>query len=434
MTPSRAYPIPQCFPENLVPTLAQGKKDYPFDVSTAMLKAELFHPLNTACDIANTDNAVNEFCSNQIIPPGYRGSLTIRSTEKLSARICGNGGSVEARADHCTSGCHELADCPQESSSGEKLSDMRCDNGKLDDGESGIADDEIGYKSSFKCIRRKLIGEECGVKQGENQIPDHSLCNGGIRGSQRVCGKSDAKLVCVTGKCAEDWDCPEDKVCSGASAETLGQCTESVTDKVVGQIGDRFFPVQVGTLFGNFPIKHSENNTETKDFVFQCPRNGQIWKALRPGRYHEGIDITPRRHIIDDVAARSLAIVAFAAGKVESAKVGFVTINHSAVPGLENVATRYIHLSSVFVQSGDFVDAGEVIGTMGDVETSNVHLHWEYYPDWKNKVSADPLTILYGSDESRGSLMPSDSGKLLVYLRPGGENSDVKGKARCELI
>lgn len=53
-----------------------------------------------------------------------------------------------------------------------------------------------------------------------------------------------------------------------------------------------------------------------------------------------------------------------------------VTIDHHNVPGFGPLTTWYQHLHEVFVEKGDELEAGELIGTLG--ESSLVHLHFEF--------------------------------------------------------
>jgi murein DD-endopeptidase MepM/ murein hydrolase activator NlpD len=53
------------------------------------------------------------------------------------------------------------------------------------------------------------------------------------------------------------------------------------------------------------------------------------------------------------------------------------------------VYTNYSHLSERLVQLGDFVDTGQIIGTVGNSgRATGAHLHWEL---WVNGVPVDPM-------------------------------------------
>jgi murein DD-endopeptidase MepM/ murein hydrolase activator NlpD len=54
----------------------------------------------------------------------------------------------------------------------------------------------------------------------------------------------------------------------------------------------------------------------------------------------------------------------------------------------QGVASIYIHLNSISVREGDFVQPGQTIGTVGSTGASTgPHLHWGVYV---NGVAVDP--------------------------------------------
>ncbi|MBZ0277972.1 MAG: M23 family metallopeptidase, partial [Anaerolineae bacterium] len=53
------------------------------------------------------------------------------------------------------------------------------------------------------------------------------------------------------------------------------------------------------------------------------------------------------------------------------------------------VYTGYSHQSEIYVKVGDFVSAGQVIGTIGATgRVTGAHLHWEV---WIHGVQVDPM-------------------------------------------
>lgn len=105
--------------------------------------------------------------------------------------------------------------------------------------------------------------------------------------------------------------------------------------------------------------------------------------GMRWGRMHEGVDIG---------AGYGSAVEAAAGGIVASAgwEGGYgntVEINHGG-----GIVTRYAHLSSIKVRSGQRVDRGELIGLVGATgNTTGPHLHFEVLISGQPR---DPLDYL----------------------------------------
>jgi len=55
-----------------------------------------------------------------------------------------------------------------------------------------------------------------------------------------------------------------------------------------------------------------------------------------------------------------------------------VLIDHHNVPGFGPLATWYQHMHEIFVEEGDQLEAGEVIGTIGKGSSDLNHLHFEW--------------------------------------------------------
>jgi murein DD-endopeptidase MepM/ murein hydrolase activator NlpD len=65
-------------------------------------------------------------------------------------------------------------------------------------------------------------------------------------------------------------------------------------------------------------------------------------------------------------------------------KGGFTVIDHGW-----GIYSGYAHQSEFFVKPGDWVEAGQLIGIIGNTGRSiGPHLHWEI---WVNGVPVDPL-------------------------------------------
>jgi len=108
------------------------------------------------------------------------------------------------------------------------------------------------------------------------------------------------------------------------------------------------------------------------------------WRAhpkTKKSQYHKGIDISTK--------SADAQIFSTAEGKVT--KVGFnkklgifIIINHRY-----QTQTVYGHLSKVYVQENQLIEAGELIGIIGDSgEVTATHLHYEII---HKGVSIDPI-------------------------------------------
>lgn len=104
------------------------------------------------------------------------------------------------------------------------------------------------------------------------------------------------------------------------------------------------------------------------------------------GRYdfHAGMDI---------YVPRGTPVGAVMAGSIIFADESKVQIQHA-----DQRQTAYLHLDRVHVQKGDRVQAGDIIGNVGDTNAKNVHLHLTYMVSSKPKASEthsrNPLEIL----------------------------------------
>jgi biotin carboxyl carrier protein len=68
-----------------------------------------------------------------------------------------------------------------------------------------------------------------------------------------------------------------------------------------------------------------------------------------------------------------------------------VLIDHHNVPGFGPLATWYQHMHEIFVEKGDEVEAGEVIGTIGAGSTNLIHLHFEFRDFNRGKTRAQAV-------------------------------------------
>jgi murein DD-endopeptidase MepM/ murein hydrolase activator NlpD len=122
------------------------------------------------------------------------------------------------------------------------------------------------------------------------------------------------------------------------------------------------------------------------NLVFTWPISGPISSGFgaRGSRPHEGIDIR---------AERGTPVHAAEAGRVIHAGGGLgdygkvVIIKHAG-----HYSTVYAHQDKIRVDKGDFVEKGDVVGTVGSTgNASGPHLHFEVRRD---RIPDDPLTYL----------------------------------------
>lgn len=112
-----------------------------------------------------------------------------------------------------------------------------------------------------------------------------------------------------------------------------------------------------------------------------------MWGEPRGGRLHMGVDLDGE--LGDPVRAADAGLVVHAGGLIPGWH-GYglaVVINHP-----DGHATIYAHLSSVAVATGQVVEAGQVIGSVGSTGFSRgTHLHFEVRRD---NAPVDPVAWL----------------------------------------
>ncbi|MGI0490616.1 M23 family metallopeptidase [Alkalinema pantanalense CENA528] len=127
---------------------------------------------------------------------------------------------------------------------------------------------------------------------------------------------------------------------------------------------------------------------------FLRPNNGPVTTGYGVRRYYNGVFANDYYHRGVDYAGNSgSAVIAPADGKVALIgyeKDGFKV--HGNVIGLDHgqgVTSIYLHLSKIKVKEGDFVKAGQTIGTLGSTgAATGPHLHWGLYVQGQ---SIDPV-------------------------------------------
>ncbi|MCO6495732.1 MAG: M23 family metallopeptidase [Bacteroidetes bacterium] len=128
------------------------------------------------------------------------------------------------------------------------------------------------------------------------------------------------------------------------------------------------------------------NNATTLSLIsgpFYPPLSGKV-TSFYEASVHPAIDIVPNKD--ETVKAALDGIVVFTGWTPDNGNV--ICIQHP-----ENWLTVYKHCAQVFSKLGNRVNAGEVIGIVGNTGelTSGPHLHFEL---WHNGVTLNPLSFI----------------------------------------
>ena len=116
-------------------------------------------------------------------------------------------------------------------------------------------------------------------------------------------------------------------------------------------------------------------------------------------RYVEAFNVSTGHRAIDYAAAAGTPIRAVGDGQVSSAgwnNSGYgnrVTIRHNSI-----YSTNYAHMSKIYVRYGQYIQQGDIIGTVGSTGLSTgPHLHFEMV---KSGTKINPLTVDLPSDKA----------------------------------
>jgi murein DD-endopeptidase MepM/ murein hydrolase activator NlpD len=91
-------------------------------------------------------------------------------------------------------------------------------------------------------------------------------------------------------------------------------------------------------------------------------------------------------------ATEGAPVIATHAGSVQVVLASWPGGNYVSVTGDVGWRTAYAHLKDVFVHSGQYVEAGTVLGTAGSTgHSTGPHLHYE---TWRNGVNVNPAPVL----------------------------------------
>ena len=139
-----------------------------------------------------------------------------------------------------------------------------------------------------------------------------------------------------------------------------------------------------------------------------CPTEdfwvGAGWGADRGKRQHLGIDLGGRR---------GTPIYAIEDGVIDRTKLQSNGALQIVMRGRSGSKFYYGHMDKVLIKGGQRVEAGEVIGLMGDTGSPGaVHLHFEYWRSGGESAAVDPEELIYsvcriGKDGKGDSLDPN---------------------------
>lgn len=136
-----------------------------------------------------------------------------------------------------------------------------------------------------------------------------------------------------------------------------------------------------------------------RDFVFYWPIDiSKFWLSSLFGPRKLSNGKISFHYAIDMAGAKGTPVKASASGKVILATYISGYGNCVMIVHNDHYKTRYAHLDSIAVQKGQFVSAGELIGTVGDtgsvrkIGKDASHLHFEIYQDG---IRVNPLKFLF---------------------------------------
>lgn len=188
--------------------------------------------------------------------------------------------------------------------------------------------------------------------------------------------------------------------------------------------------VASGVALGVGPVAAPAAHAETGAMI--VPASGKITGTpggyCRSGSSHDGFDIA---------AASGTTVVASADGKVRQADYASSPGNRIVIDHAGGWETRYLHLSSKSVKTGQTVKKGQKIGTVGSTGNSTgAHLHFQVERNGAVIRSSSLLDdFRCGSTVARGkaiqygfSGLPGGSSSSTMYpkLRKGDRGNDVK--------
>jgi murein DD-endopeptidase MepM/ murein hydrolase activator NlpD len=153
-----------------------------------------------------------------------------------------------------------------------------------------------------------------------------------------------------------------------------------------------------------------------------CPTEdfwvGAGWGADRGKRQHLGIDLGGRR---------GTPIYAIEDGVIDRTKLQSNGALQIVMRGRSGSKFYYGHMDKVLIKGGQRVEAGEVIGLMGDTGSPGaVHLHFEYWRSGGESAAVDPEELIYsvcriGKDGKGDSMGPNPRPAPAPDLQPAAK-------------
>jgi murein DD-endopeptidase MepM/ murein hydrolase activator NlpD len=121
-----------------------------------------------------------------------------------------------------------------------------------------------------------------------------------------------------------------------------------------------------------------------------CPTEdfwvGAGWGADRGKRQHRGIDLGGKR---------GTPIYAIEDGVIDRTKLQSNGALQIVMRGKSGAKFYYGHMDKVLIKGGQRVEAGDVIGLMGDTGSpGSVHLHFEYWRSGGESDAVDPQELI----------------------------------------
>lgn len=156
-----------------------------------------------------------------------------------------------------------------------------------------------------------------------------------------------------------------------------------------------FFDTKLNSKDKDFILKSIPNSSPLKEIFVTSNFGNRIHPILNVYKFHTGIDL--RAEIGTNVYSTADGVVL----KIQNFDNGgygkYIIISHNF-----GFQTLFAHLDNTFVEEGDFIRKGTIIGSSGNTGRSNgPHLHYEIQYLQK---PIDPLSFLYWNKKTFNSI------------------------------
>lgn len=175
----------------------------------------------------------------------------------------------------------------------------------------------------------------------------------------------------------------EDRDFPTQSIWLTGSAAEPATEMELAQVG-KFKDLVTPEKYWDGPFLRPSPAKVSALFGIQRYINGKFAE----GYYHRGVDYAGE--LGSPVFAPAAGRIALVGRESEGFRIhgNTIGIDHG-----QGVLSIFLHLDQIYVKEGDFVEAGQQIGTVGSTGASTgPHLHWGLYV---NGVSVDPVPWRY---------------------------------------